>query len=999
MRCPTCTVEIDDEHAASCPACSALLSSPTASAFLAAAPTHPPNRLVEHPANSLRSGTLVAGRYRVVRHLRSGGMGTVYQADDLKLNVPVALKFLSASDAGDERLELLLNEVRLAREITHPNVCRLFDVGEIDGLHFLSMEYVEGEDLASLLHRIGRLPKDKAVTIGFEICEGIAAAHRQGILHRDLKPANLMVDANGHAKIMDFGLAVFGRSPDGHREIAGTPDYMAPEQRRGLASVQTDIHAVGLVLYELLTGRKAHRDLALGDSTDLSPMPAAVANDIDPAVERIIRHCLEPDPGLRPSSMSAVAATLAALAAPPWRPAEGLEIPHRQRWRLERQLGRGGFGETWLAVHRKTRDSRVFKFCYDASKLKTFQREITLFRFMRETLGGRDDIAAILDWQLDDPPFFIESEFAPTGNLIEWSHKEGGPAAIPFSDRVDIVRRMAVALSAAHSVGVLHKDVKPANVLVQRRSDGSLQARLCDFGVGMLTEKERLQAAGVTAIGFTDTTGGGSLSDAGTRLYMAPEVMEGKPPTTGADVYALGVVLYQMAAGDLTKALAPGWDRDIADGLLREDISAAVDGAPDRRVSAAQLADRLSTRDQREANRKAVRESEDRARRGEQAARRRRNLVTGVLCALLTAGLGLGLAFERAESYSRQALIDQTLRSNEAMVRLAAAAVGDKLEAAIRRVKEEAADPYLREQLVRIRGGIAERERPRIRETLRRHLEQVLASAKPQEFDSWAVSDADALVWARAPHDPLVIDRNYRYREWFNGRLELPPDAQIEAVPRTETGFSLAFKSTAQGAPLLIGLASPVLATPGDEHHGPPAIVGVLNAGIHLETFNAWLAIAENRPQHGGCPDRFVLLMHRDQLLRHPCPAPDAAPLPVAGFTSQSAVMTLFSAPERSATSFLDPMRTTRDGPAAPALAVAQSPASLSQWTLVLQQDVDAALRPITALTDDFRRPARIALFLGFGALVLLLALLWRDGQWRLLLRPSASGPRTNEDR
>ena len=998
MRCPTCTVEFDDEHAASCPACSALLSRPTASAFSAAAPTQPPNRPVEQAASSLRSGTLIAGRYRVVRHLRSGGMGAVYQADDLKLNVPVALKFLSASDAGDDRLELLLNEVRLAREITHPNVCRLFDVGEIDGLHFLSMEYVEGEDLASLLHRIGRLPKDKAVTIGFEICEGIAAAHRQGILHRDLKPANLMVDANGHAKIMDFGLAVFGH-PDGHREIAGTPDYMAPEQRRGQASVQTDIHAVGLVLYELLTGRKAHRDLALGDSTDLSPMPAAVANDIDPAVERIIRHCLEPDPGLRPSSVSAVAATLAALAAPPWRPAEGLEIPHRQRWRLERQLGRGGFGETWLAVHRKTRDSRVFKFCYDASKLKAFQREITLFRFMRETLGGRDDIAAILDWQLDDPPFFIESEFAPTGNLIEWSHKEGGPAAIPFSDRVDIVRRMAVALSAAHSVGVLHKDVKPANVLVQRRSDGSLQVRLCDFGVGMLTEKERLQAAGVTAIGFTDTTGGGSLSDAGTRLYMAPEVMEGKPPTTGADVYALGVVLYQMAAGDLTRALAPGWDRDIADGLLREDISAAVDGSPDRRVSAAQLADRLSTRDQREADRKAARESDDRARRGEEAARRRRNLVTGVLCALLTAGLGLGLAFERAESYSRQALIDQTLRSNEAMVRLAAAAVGDKLEAAIRRVKEEAADPYLREQLVRISRGIAERERPRIRETLRRHLEQVLARAKPQEFDSWALSDADASVWARAPHDPVVIDRNYRYREWFNGRLELPPDAQIEAVPRTETGFSLAFKSTAQGAPLLIGLASPVLATPGDEHQGPPAIVGVLNAGIHLETFNAWLAIAENRPQHGGCPDRFVLLMHRDQLLRHPCPAPDAAPLPVAGFTSQSAVMTLLSAPERSATSFQDPMRTARDGPATPALAVAQSPASLSQWTLVLQQDVEAALRPITALTDDFRRPARIALFLGFGALVLLLALLWRDGQWRLLLRPSASGPRTNEDR
>ena len=130
-------------------------------------------------------------------------MGSVYQADDLKLYVPVALKFLSPAHAGDERrLQLLLNEVRLAREITHPNVCRLFDVGEIDGQHFLSMEYVEGEDLASLLRRIGRLPKDKAIMIGLEICNGMEAAHQRGILHRDLKPANLMVDANGHAKIM-----------------------------------------------------------------------------------------------------------------------------------------------------------------------------------------------------------------------------------------------------------------------------------------------------------------------------------------------------------------------------------------------------------------------------------------------------------------------------------------------------------------------------------------------------------------------------------------------------------------------------------------------------------------------------------------------------------------------------------------------------------------------------------------------------------------------------
>ena len=254
-----------------------------------------------------------------------------------------------------------------------------------------------------------------------------------------------------------------------------------------------------------------------------------------------------------------------------------------------------------MAVHTKTRDRRVFKFCHDTSKLKALQREITLFRFMRETLGGRDDITALLDWQFEQPPFFIESEFSATGNLLEWIQAQGGVAAVPYHDRIDIIRRAAVALSAAHSVGVLHKDVKPANLLVHRTVDGSLAVRLCDFGVSMLTERGRLNALGVTAAGFTNTDDTASSSDAGTRLYMAPEVIEGKPSTTGADVYALGVMLYQMAAGDLSKALAQGWERDVADEVVREDILAAVDGAPDRRASAAQIAERLETLSERQA--------------------------------------------------------------------------------------------------------------------------------------------------------------------------------------------------------------------------------------------------------------------------------------------------------------------------------------------------------------------------------------------------------------
>ena len=153
-------------------------------------------------------GDLVAERYRIVGLLGRGGMGEVYRADDLRLGQPVALKFLPATLARDPmQLARFHAEVRLARQVSHPNVCRVYDIGEADGRHFLSMEYVDGEDLASLLRRIGRLPQDKAVEIARQLCAGLAAAHERGVLHRDLKPANVMLDGRGQVRITDFGLA------------------------------------------------------------------------------------------------------------------------------------------------------------------------------------------------------------------------------------------------------------------------------------------------------------------------------------------------------------------------------------------------------------------------------------------------------------------------------------------------------------------------------------------------------------------------------------------------------------------------------------------------------------------------------------------------------------------------------------------------------------------------------------------------------------------------
>jgi serine/threonine-protein kinase len=258
--------------------------------------------------------------------LGRGGMGEVYRADDLKLGQPVALKFLPEPLERDPaRLERFLNEVRLSLRVTHPNVCRVFDIGQIEepaaadrpGLvrQFISMEYVDGEDLASLLRRIGRLPEDKAVEIAKQLCAGLAAAHDEGVLHRDLKPANVMIDGRGRAKITDFGLAGATGGISGHEARVGTPQYMAPEQVAGRPlSERTDIYSLGLVLYELFTGKRAFDAKDLNDLARLQSStptnPSAHVSGLSPMIETAILRCVDPDPLRRPASAVILAKSL-----------------------------------------------------------------------------------------------------------------------------------------------------------------------------------------------------------------------------------------------------------------------------------------------------------------------------------------------------------------------------------------------------------------------------------------------------------------------------------------------------------------------------------------------------------------------------------------------------------------------------------------------------------------------------------------------------------------
>jgi len=320
-QCPACSAAVEQDSRF-CRACGAALAAVRPAAPLS--PTTPvavpegvrtPRSASDNDARFL-PGAMLHGRYRIIGLLGRGGMGEVYRAYDIKLGQPVALKFLPESLALDaDARERFFAEVRIGRQVSHPNVCRLYDLIDIDGHHCLSMEYVDGEDLATLLKRIGRLPADKAVDFARDLTAGLAAAHDKGVIHRDLKPANIMIDGKGRARITDFGIAALAEDA-AHMGFAGTPAYMAPEQLDGApASVRTDVYALGLVLYETFTGKRAFdggsiEQLRAVHANTQPPSLSSSVRDVPPAVEEIVRRCLARDPNARPPSALAVMAAL-----------------------------------------------------------------------------------------------------------------------------------------------------------------------------------------------------------------------------------------------------------------------------------------------------------------------------------------------------------------------------------------------------------------------------------------------------------------------------------------------------------------------------------------------------------------------------------------------------------------------------------------------------------------------------------------------------------------
>jgi len=492
-------------------------------------------------------GEVVAGRYRIVRRLGEGGMGTVYEAFDVELERTIALKTIRPDLAANPAaLRRLKQETLLTRQIAHRNVVRIFDLGVADGLRFITMEFVDGADLKSLLDRHGRFTPKEAITVVKQVCQGLQAAHAEGVIHRDLKPQNILVGRDKRVRIVDFGLARSLEQSGITRTgaVLGTPHYMSPEQALGGQSDErSDIFAVGVVLYELLTGELPFPAENMVQSFLARTRDRArPINSIDPStppwLARIVMRCLERDPVRRYQSAQELLEELNSEDAPrssPHPSVSGGFAPGTllgSRYLIEAEAGEGGMGKVYRARDLDLDRTVALKvvrpeLASDAHGLLRLKHEISL----ASQISHRH-VLRIHDLGEANGLRFVSMAWADGEDLGHLLRRYG---ALPEERIVQLAIEMCEGLAAAHEQGIVHRDLKPSNVLL----DSAGHACIADFGLARMVERQQ----------ESPSSSAGEVH--GTPRYMSPEQVEGKLVDCRTDIYSLGLIFYEMATGKI----------------------------------------------------------------------------------------------------------------------------------------------------------------------------------------------------------------------------------------------------------------------------------------------------------------------------------------------------------------------------------------------------------------------------------------------------------------
>ncbi len=516
---------------------------------------------VAHGFREVSPGDVIGDRYELLERLGRGGMGTVYKAHDRELDRVIAVKIirpdLISSPTAVRRLK---QETLLARQIAHRNVVRVFDLGIAAGTRFITMEFVEGETLRVVLRKRGTLPVSDAVAIMKQVCEGLDAAHSEDVIHRDLKPANVIISKDGRTRILDFGLARSFEETGITRTgvVLGTPDYMSPEQALGqTVDARSDIFAFGVMFYELLSGvlpftGKTLIEALMSRTREPARPIDVLAPEVPTNLAHLVMRCLESDVIRRYQSAHAI---LEDLNAPPGRrsaaraPARGTIAPGTllgSRYRVEALAGSGGMGKVYRATDLDLHRTVALKvvrpdLASDPETLQRLRDEISV----ASRISHRN-VLRIHDLGEANGVQFVSMAWADGEDLSELLRRS---APLPEERIVQLAGEMAAGLEAAHEQGIVHRDLKPSNVLL----DSAGHACIADFGLAHVVDKEGTRRSGHDGRADDETRLAANRAGEipGTPRYMSPEQVEGKPVDARSDIYSLGLILYEMATGNI----------------------------------------------------------------------------------------------------------------------------------------------------------------------------------------------------------------------------------------------------------------------------------------------------------------------------------------------------------------------------------------------------------------------------------------------------------------